>query len=205
MLERLVLFQQRFLEGIRAGSITVAFRRWRRPSVRTGGTLLTPVGQLGISSVSPVELSRISEADARRAGHESLDALRAELGKREHGTIYRIELGPLRPDPRVALRASAALTGDEQRDVLGRLERLDARSPQGPWTLRALDLIRSQPGRRAGDLSDLIGQDRQQFKSNVRKLKSLGLTESFAIGYRLSPRGAAFMRTVRPQAVRRSP
>lgn len=31
------------------------------------------------------------------------------------------------------------------------------------------------------------------FKRNVRKLKSLGLTESLEVGYRLSPRGKLFL------------
>ena len=35
--------------------------------------------------------------------------------------------------------------------------------------------------------------DRPAFKLNVRKLKALGLTESLEVGYRLSPRGAAFL------------
>ena len=36
------------LDAIRRGEVTCAFRRWRRPSVRTGGTLMTAVGQLEI-------------------------------------------------------------------------------------------------------------------------------------------------------------
>ncbi len=36
-----MLFRMRFLDGIRKGDVTLAFRRWRRPSVREGGTLLT--------------------------------------------------------------------------------------------------------------------------------------------------------------------
>jgi hypothetical protein len=36
---------------------------------------------------------------------------------------------------------------------------------------------------------------RPAFKLNVRKLKELGLTESLDIGYRLSPRGEAVMRS----------
>jgi hypothetical protein len=35
----------------------------------------------------------------------------------------------------------------------------------------------------------------QPFKLNVRKLKALGLTESLEVGYRLSPRGAAFLQS----------
>ena len=35
--------------------------------------------------------------------------------------------------------------------------------------------------------------ERLAFKSDVRKLKALGLTESLGTGYRLSPRGQAWL------------
>jgi hypothetical protein len=35
--------------------------------------------------------------------------------------------------------------------------------------------------------------DRPEFKQRVRRLKALGLTESLQVGYRLSPRGMAFL------------
>ena len=38
-----------------------------------------------------------------------------------------------------------------------------------------------------------VGRDTLAFKANVRKLKGLGLTESLAVGYRLSPRGVAVL------------
>jgi hypothetical protein len=192
-----MLFQQRFLDGVRSGTITLAFRRWRRPSVRTGGTLLTPVGKLDIVSVSQVELTMISEADARRAGYESREQLLTELEQRADGRPYRIELGPLRHDPRIALRESAALTADEQRGLLERLKRFDSHATGGAWTERTLELIDAHPGLRAADLCRLIGQDKDVFKLNVRKLKNLGLTESLEVGYRLSPRGAALVRAIR--------
>ena len=144
-----MLFRQKFLDGIRDGTITLAFRRWRRPSVRAGGTLLTAVGQLGIVSVDEVAITRISEADARRAGYESRDELVAELRSRDEGTIYRIELGPLRPDPRVALRQAATLADRERDEIDRRLQRLDDRAADGPWTARTLDR-HSDPPWRAG-------------------------------------------------------
>ena len=189
-----MLFRQKFLDGIRDGTITLAFRRWRRPSVRSGGTLLTAAGQLSITSVDEVALTRISEADARRAGYTSREALLAELRARDEGKVYRIELGALRVDPRVALRQSASLSETECDGIARRLRRLDTRSPHGPWTRATLDLIRSRPGVRAGDLCRLVGLDLPPFKLNVRKLKTLGLTESLEVGYRLSPRGTLFMR-----------
>ena len=189
-----MLFRQKFLDGIRDGTITLAFRRWRRPSVRSGGTLLTAAGQLSITSVDEVALTRISEADARRAGYTSREALLAELRARDEGKVYRIELGALRVDPRVALRQSASLSETECDEIARRLNRLDERSSHGPWTRQTLDLIRSRPGVRAGDLCRLVGVDLPPFKLNVRKLKTLGLTESLEVGYRLSPRGTSFMR-----------
>jgi len=188
-----MLFRQRFLDGIREGAITLAFRRWRRPSVRAGGTLLTAAGQLAIVSVEEVAMTAISDADARRAGYAARDELVTELRARAEGKVYRIELGPLRPDPRVALRQMVALEDAQQQEISTRLQRLDDRSGDGPWTRRTLDLIRANPGLRAADLCRLAGQDKLQFKLNVRKLKMLGLTESLEVGYRLSPRGAAWL------------
>jgi hypothetical protein len=188
-----MIFRQRFLEGIRDGTITLAFRRWRRPSVRAGGTLLTAVGQLRITAVNEVAVAGITEEDAHRAGYQSRDELLTELRSHE-GTLYRIELGSLRADPRVALRESAALSDEELRQIEQRLQRFDERSAGGPWTRRTLELIRSRPGVRAGDLCGVVGLEQQPFKVNVRKLKTLGLTESLDVGYRLSPRGVAYLR-----------
>jgi hypothetical protein len=70
-----VLFRRPSLDGIRAGEITLAFRRWERPRARAGGRQRTVVGELAIDSVGPVDRGDISEADAVRAGHASLDEL----------------------------------------------------------------------------------------------------------------------------------
>lgn len=191
-----MIFRQRFLEGIQKGSITVAFRRWRRPSVKAGGTLLTAVGMLHIRDVTLVSLDSLSNADARRAGYDSRESLVEELTERREGKIYRIDLGTLEADPRIALRNKRANDSDLQ-GLIVRLDRLDARSDGAPWTRRVLDLIDAHPARRAGDLCTMAGQDKMSFKVNVRKLKTLGLTESLEVGYRLSPRGAALLDELR--------
>ena len=191
-----MIFRQEFLAGIHKGSITVAFRRWRRPSVKAGGTLLTAVGLLHIRDVSPVTLESISNADARRAGFDNREALLAELTERSDGKLYRIELGALEADPRIALRKKRA-SDLELQELIVRLDRLDARSDGAPWTRRVLEIIESHPTVRAGDLCAMMGQEKQLFKLNVRKLKNLGLTESLEIGYRLSPRGTALLDRLR--------
>ncbi len=186
-----MLFRQKFLDGIRDGSVASAYRRWRRPSVKAGGTLLTPVGQLRIKTVASVGVASITEQAARRAGYESRDALVVELNERREGQVYRITFGLLVADPRIALRKSKVLAGRELNELARRLRRLDDKNP---WTARVLALLRKHPGVRAGDLCGKVGQDKESFKLNVRKLKNLGLTVSLGTGYRLSPRGLAFMR-----------
>jgi hypothetical protein len=191
-----MILTQTILDAIRGGHVTVAFRRWRRPSVRSGGRLLTSAGQLEIRSVVPIAATDISDRDARHAGFPSREALLDELDRRTEGTLYRIEFGALTADPRVALRQQAALSDAEHEALRVRLSRLDAGAAGGAWTRQVLELIRDHPGLRAADLCRLAGQERLAFKVNVRKLKTLGLTESLEIGYRLSPRGTALMRAV---------
>jgi hypothetical protein len=194
-----MLFRQPFFAGLAEGRITLAFRQWRRPSVKAGGTLLTPAGQLAIDSVEPVRESELSEDDALRAGFASLAELRRDLRAQRPGTLYRIEFHHLGEDPRLALRESLPEDEAETAEILRRLARLDAASPAGAWTKAVLRLIEQHPARRAGDLAALLagGLDTHAFKLNVRKLKNLGLTESLGTGYRLSPRGAAVLERLR--------
>ena len=86
-----MLFKREILDRIRAGEVTLAFRRWRRPTVKSGGRLRTAVGELAIERVSKIEADAISDKDAQRAGFPGRTALLAELSRRE-GDVYRIEL-----------------------------------------------------------------------------------------------------------------
>jgi hypothetical protein len=101
-------------------------------------------------------------------------------------------------DPRIALRESAELTDDEVAAIDAKLERLDRASSHGPWTMVTLDIIGRRPHTRAPDLAEELGRERDPFKIDVRKLKNLGLTQSFEVGYAVSPRGQAYLaRTTR--------
>jgi hypothetical protein len=72
--------------------------------------------------------------------------------------------------------------------------RLDARSRDGGWTLRTLELIRAQPGVRAGEPCGVTGQEKARFKQNVGKLEHPRLTESLDTGHRRSLRGRVLLR-----------
>ena len=107
-----MLFHPETLEAIAAGAVTVAFRRWRRPTVRAGGTLLTPVGVLGIDAVDPIDADGIAGADASAAGQASRDDVLAMLAS--EGVLYRVRFHLAGPDPRIALRQQAALSPDDE-------------------------------------------------------------------------------------------
>lgn len=184
-----MIFRLPTLEAIRRGEVTLAFRRWVRPAVRSGGTLRTAMGVVRFGEVSRLPDRNISDADARAAGYASAAVLLAELDAREDGDIYRIEVAYAGEDPRVALRENAELSPEAWAELEKKLQRLDAASPTGPWTAAVLRLIAERPAVRAADLARRFGQERDAFKLNVRKLKNLGLTESLEVGYRVSPRG----------------
>ena len=42
-------------------------------------------------------------------------------------------------------------------------------------------------------LADVLGRERFALKTDIRKLKGLGLTLSLEVGYEISPRGQAFL------------
>lgn len=178
-------------DGVTSGAITVAYRRQKRATVKAGGTLRTAVGVLAITAVDPIAEEVVTDADARRAGY----ADRAEaLGwMKDEGTLYRIEFFLQGPDPRIALRNDDDLDDTTVRTLRTKLSRLDRASRRGPWTLATLHAIRQRPAVRAPDLAQGFGLETLVFKRDVRKLKELGLTESLAVGYRLSPRGEALL------------
>ena len=140
-----MLLRMAVLERIVGGEVSLVFRRWRRPTVRAGGTLRTALGVLRILDVAAVAEADISEADAARAGFSSRAALLNELGSRE-GQVYRIAVQHAGADPRIALRRRDDLSDAEIRQIIDKLRGLDTRSPAGPWTGRVLAAIEAQPG-----------------------------------------------------------
>lgn len=181
--------------GVADGSVTLAFRRWSQARVRVGSTVHTAVGLLRVDAVAAVDADAITDDDARCAGAASADALRSWLRDDDDLTTYRIGLSFAGADPRVALRSDAELSDDDVLAIDARLDRLDRASSNGPWTMAVLDAIRRRPATRAVVLADEeFGRERDKFKTDVRKLKNLGLTHSLEIGYELSPRGAEYLR-----------
>jgi hypothetical protein len=186
-----MLIRPETFEAIKAGTVDRQFRRWTKPTVKTGGTLTNEWGVLAIDAVEPVELADVTDDDIAHCGVSTRAELESYLAP--EGQLYRVRLHYAGEDPRIALRQ--AVPDDAELAVLAKkLAKMDGAEP---WTVTTLSLIEEFPEKRAASLAKKRGMDQLPFKVQVRKLKALGLTESLEIGYRLSPRGEAVLRALR--------
>ena len=176
-------------EAIASGRVDTAFRRWVRPTVKAGGTLTTAGGMLAIDAVDAIALDAVTAEDLKRAGFGARDELDDMIRNRK-GTLHRIRLRYLGEDPRLALREKAAFSESEAETIGETLNRMDG---SVPWVRRTLEMIGEQEGVSAQALAENLGVETSKLKSNIRRLKALGLTESLDVGYRLSPRGQAWL------------
>lgn len=206
-----MLLPARIAQGVRDGSVTLAFRRWEQPRVKTGGTQLTSAGIVRFDAVEEVlDPIGLTDDDARAAGFPDAASLRSVLTPRETlpgsrgpgpragkggDHIYRVRLSWVGEDPRIALR--------EQRPDAAELARisaavavLDAGRRTGPWTRPILEWIGDHEGVISTELAALLGREVLPMKADIRRLKALGLTESLRVGYRLSPRGRAYLESL---------
>lgn len=190
-----MLIEQRLHKGIQDGSITVMFRRWKRRQVTAGNTYRTAAGRIVVDEVTQIAPSRIRRADALAAGYRSAAEAVADLRGTPGDPVFLLRLRPaVDEDPRALLADAAELSTSDVEEITRRLARLDDASSRGPWTSETLAIIQRRPAVRAGDLADELGREMLPFKVDVRKLKNLGLTLSLEVGYRLSPRGEAYLR-----------
>ena len=74
-----MLFRSVVLDAIAASRVTLAFRRWARPTVRPGGTLRTALGVLSIDAVEEIAEADLTDEQAVRAGYADKSALLADL------------------------------------------------------------------------------------------------------------------------------
>jgi hypothetical protein len=184
-------FTARGSAAIRAGRVTVTFRNWRRPHAKVGNVYrLRGGGAVCVTGIESVRLGDVSAADAVRAGFADPGELAAFLKLEANAEVTRVDFDALAEAPP---RQAPVLALE---DALTRLAATDRRSAK-PWTEEALVLIEAHPATRAADLAATAGMETAKFKSNVRRLKALGLTQSLEVGYRLTDLGRAVAAALR--------
>ncbi len=179
------------LHAIKAGTLTLAFRRWKKSSVKKGSILTTAICRIIIDDVSIIEEDAITTKDAAKAGFKSKEEL-FELLNKHPGDLYKINLSYHSEDPRIELRKQK-LTDETFEQLKKKMDRFDKSSSDGPWTKPVLQAINDHPLLRAADLCKKVGMEKMKMKLNIRKLKNLGLTISHEVGYEISPLGKEFL------------
>ena len=187
-----MLFSAATLRGLTEGRVNCTYRRWEVVRPKVGSRFTTSVGVVEVTSITPADEAQLTDQDAADAGFDSVSALVKWTSAKGDGDLYRIGIVLAGPDPRVALRRSAELAPADVSALSARLDRMD-RAAEHPWTHDTLRQIQRLPGVVSTELAAEAGQERRAYKLRVRRLKALGLTESLQRGYRLSPRGQAYL------------
>ncbi len=184
-----MLLSQRTLDAVVNGEIDRVYRRWKRPAVVEGTVQRTAHGLVEVVGLRQVEEGEIEPA---AAGYATSEDVLADIRPPEPGrALYEVRIRWAGDDPRLALRESVDIdeaTLDEIDRVVTGIGRRG-----GPTGIQLLQAVAANPGKLAQDLAEEIGAEREVLKRRIRQLKEIGLTESLRIGYRLSPRGEAYL------------
>jgi hypothetical protein len=189
-----MLFTAATLRGLTQGRVSCTYRRWEVVRPKVGSRFTTSAGVVEVTSITRADEQQLTERDAAEAGFDSV----AELLKwcsakgKGNGDLYRIGIALAGPDPRIELRRTDNLDAADIATLNAKLDRMDRAADQA-WTRNTLRQIQRLPGVVSTELAAEAGQERRAYKLRVRRLKALGLTESLERGYRLSPRGQAYL------------
>jgi len=199
-----LLFQGRFHQGLVSGEVTLTFRCWPKARVKPGSRYRChPIGVLVVDAVERVRVAKITDREARRAGFSDRRALLnylqgfSETPLSGSAEVIKVTLHYGGDGDFAGNAGDADLTTEECGRISTQLARMDSSSRTGPWTGETLSLIENHPRTAASRLASMVKRDTQPFKADVVKLKKLGLTQSFEIGYDLTPRGRAFLDRLR--------
>lgn len=206
----MLLFQKRFHDGLVNGAVRLTFRLWDKPHVKVGGRYrVHPIGVVEVDTVEHVPLTSITDEHARLGGFASRDELlefmkpvaKAPLGPKT--MVFKVGLHHGGDGDRVEIALHDDLTDADVSAIDAKLEKLDTAADH-PWTQKVMAIIGKHPRVAASQLAKKLGlPETEPFKVDVRKLKKLGLTQSFEVGYEISPRGVAYLKKTRRKLRRR--
>jgi hypothetical protein len=187
-----MLFTAATLRGLTEGRVSCTYRRWEVVRPKVGSRFTTSAGVVELTSITRADEQQLTERDADEAGFDSVADLIKWCRAKGNGDLYRIGIALAGPDPRIELRRTNNLQAADVAALNAKLDRMD-RAAEQPWTRSTLRQISRLPGVVSTELAAEVGQERRAYKLRVRRLKALGLTESLERGYRLSPRGQAYL------------
>lgn len=184
-----MLLSQKTLDAIVSGEIDRVYRRWKRPAVVEGTRQRTSHGLVEVVGLRQVDESEIEPG---AAGHQTAEEVLDDIRPSEPGReLYEVRIRWAGEGNRLALRESIELDDAAWKAIDDVVSGIGRRG--GPTGFDLLQVITANPATLAKELADEIGVERDVLKRRIRQLKEVGLTESLRVGYRLSPRGKAYL------------
>jgi hypothetical protein len=151
---------------------------------------------LEVDRIERVRVRDITEEDARLCGFADRAALMAFMeDPKPTAEVFRVELHYGGDGDRVEIALDDQLTKEQIEALRAKLTKM------GSWTKDTLAIIEKHPRVAASQLAAKLKRETAPFKVDVRKLKKLGLTQSFEVGYEISPRGRAYLHATRRKRV----
>lgn len=193
----MLLFQKRFHAGLVDGTVTITVRQWDKPLVKPGGRYrVHPIGVVEVDAVTRITMGELTDIDAVSAGFIDLTEMRAYMAPvakkplRATTEVFKVVLHHGGDGDRVPEALDTNLDDAALEQLKVKLQKLDQKTR---WTLKVMKLIDKRPRTAASKLAKSMKRETLPFKADVVKLKKLGLTQSFEVGYELSPRGRAVL------------
>src|SRR5205085_2131614 len=145
-----LLFQKRFLKGLVDGSITLTFRRWKKPHVKPHGRYrVHPIGVVMVDALSTVRDEELTDADAVSSGFTSLEEMKQWLIPGSD-PLFKVTLHHAGDGDRVEIATDAHLSPDALAELEKRLVRLEK---NGRWVKKTMKLIARHPRIAASQLA----------------------------------------------------
>jgi biotin operon repressor len=190
-----MMFRREDRQRVANGEITVTFRLWKSTKVKAGKIYASGFGAVEVEDVRVIPAALVSKDDVPLTGCSDILAIWELAGEHTHARVgpdtllHRVQFRYLGDIP----AHSAPVPALDLDRLSERLTRMDRLSSRGPWTLAILRLIETGPHVPARLLAAELGWQTTDFKANVRKLKTLGLTISHEVGYELSDLGQRYL------------
>ena len=200
----MLLFKKAFFAGLQSGDITRDLSGAGRSRTFGPAAVIAAIRSACSRSTDRARhrrddprcrCARRRVRDARRTRRIS----RASSARLDDATpVYRVELHHGGDGDRVEIALERSAHARRHRRDPREARRASIATNRGRQ--KTLAIIGKHPQIAASQLAKKLGRETLPFKVDVRKLKKLGLTQSFEVGYEISPRGRAYLAAVPAEA-----
>ena len=161
-----MLFKQKHLDGIKAGTVTLAFRRWKRTDLKKGSLIKTTIGMVEITDIATNKEPHTNDIDAKKAGFINLDSLVKSLHSEEEAKIYKMHVRYYIELAKKKAPEKTSLSMGDINKLKAKLTQFDKYSRSGAWTTNILKTLHENPKATSTELTLKTGKTKEWLQLN---------------------------------------